>query len=384
MMRRHRIAAATALVAGALAVLAVAPAAYAYVYWTNQGTAAIGRADLNGAGADQGFLSSGAIPQGLAVDDSHIYWALFATPPYISRANLDGTDPYLSFVPTDTGPRDVAVDGGHVYWANGANDIGRANLDGTGVDNAFLNVGTTRAIAVDGSHIWWTNTGAGAIGRANLDGSDADPAYISVPGSPSDLYGLAVDATHVYWSEQGGNAIGRANVDGTGVVANFISGLNGPRGVDVDGAHLYWANAGTNSIGRARIDGTGPDVNFITGANDPWGVAVDALPLPPSGDPPSNEFTLGKVKRNKDKGTAKLTVSVPGAGELDLARTKSVKADEELAEIAGERKLSIKPKGRAKRKLNRKGVAKVKAKVTYTPDGGSPSTESETVKLVKR
>ena len=36
-------------------------------------------------------------------------------------------------------PRGVAVDAGHVYWANfGLNTIGRANLDGTGIDQSFI------------------------------------------------------------------------------------------------------------------------------------------------------------------------------------------------------------------------------------------------------
>jgi hypothetical protein len=43
----------------------------------------------------------------------------------------------------------------------------------------------------------------------------------------------------------------------------------------------------------------------------------------------ANDFSFGKVQKNKRKGTAKLTVTVPGTGELDLAKTKKVKPDEE-------------------------------------------------------
>jgi hypothetical protein len=106
--------------------------------------------------------------------------------------------------------------------------------------------------------------------------------------------------------------------------------------------------------------------------------------VPPEQGGPSNDFTFGKVKRNKRKGTAKLTVNVPGPGELELAKTKKVKPDDEPAEDAGKEKLAIKPKGKAKKKLNTKGKAKVKASVTYTPDGGSPNTEDKKIKLVKR
>ena len=45
---------------------------------------------------------------------------------------------------------DFTVDAGHVYWANeGTNTIGRANLDGTGVDESFITGASTPfAVAV--------------------------------------------------------------------------------------------------------------------------------------------------------------------------------------------------------------------------------------------
>jgi hypothetical protein len=116
----------------------------------------------------------------------------------------------------------------------------------------------------------------------------------------------------------------------------------------------------------------------------------DGLP-PPDDGLPSNEFSFGKAKKNKRKGTAKLTVEVPGPGELELARTKKVKQDTEQVEATVrtaqdgiEVKLKVKPKGKARKKLNRKGKAKVKAQVTFTPDGGEPNTESKRVGLKKR
>jgi lysophospholipase L1-like esterase len=105
---------------------------------------------------------------------------------------------------------------------------------------------------------------------------------------------------------------------------------------------------------------------------------------PPVKLPPSNVFHFGKVKKNKHKGTATLFIQVPGPGELDLAKTKKVKPDEERAEAAGEEKLSVKAKRTAKRRLAHKGTAKVKAEVTYRPTGGAPSTQSQEIKLVKQ
>ena len=105
---------------------------------------------------------------------------------------------------------------------------------------------------------------------------------------------------------------------------------------------------------------------------------------PPAKPKPRNGFTIGKAKRNKRKGTAKLTVSVPGPGDVQLAQGKKVKGDEARADAAGDATLTVKPKGKARKKLSSKGKAKVGAEVTYTPDGGSPSTQTATVKLTKK
>jgi hypothetical protein len=108
---------------------------------------------------------------------------------------------------------------------------------------------------------------------------------------------------------------------------------------------------------------------------------------PPSGNPssfPSSEFSFGEVRKNKRKGTAKLTVNVPGPGGLDLAMTKKVKGADVQAAAGGPVQLTVRPKGKAKEKLNEIGKAKVNAKVTYTPEGGEPNTESKKVGLKKR
>ena len=181
--------------------------------------------------------------------------------------------------------------------------------------------------------------------------------------------------------------IGRANLDGTGANPNFITGATNPDGLAVDGSHIYWANSGSTTIGRANLDGVGVNQGFIPGAPSPTGVALD----PP---PPSNEFSFGKLKRNKPRGTATLIVLVPGPGEVALNGKGLVKqrtsADggnlrriDRAVTAAGKMKLRIKAKGRKRRKLNRTGRVKVGAKVTYTPTFGLPATQTRKIRLRK-
>jgi plastocyanin len=98
----------------------------------------------------------------------------------------------------------------------------------------------------------------------------------------------------------------------------------------------------------------------------------------------SNSFSFGGAKKNKKRGTAKLTVSVPGPGDVRVAETKKVKGTNARAEAAGEVVLSIRPTDKTKEKLGEGGSAKVQVQVTYTPDGGVANTQTETLKLIKR
>lgn len=92
-------------------------------------------------------------------------------------------------------------------------------------------------------------------------------------------------------------------------------------------------------------------------------------------------FSFGKkVKLNKKKGTATLTVKVSAPGSL-VVSGKKVKKRSKTANAAGKVKLPIIPKGKALKALKKKGKAKVKVKVNYTPTGGATSTLTRKIQL---
>jgi hypothetical protein len=47
-------------------------------------------------------------------------------------------------------------------------------------------------------------------------------------------------------------------------------------------------------------------------------------------------------------------------------------------------KLNVRPKGKARKKLIRKGKATVKVTITFTPTGGEPTSQIKSVKLKKK
>ena len=229
----------------------------AHLYWTNDfGNGTIGRANLDGTGANQSFI---AAPDrggsGVAVDGAHVYWVskfgdprtpplsgfgLIGTPGTgaIGRANLDGTGVEVNFISGISFPAGgVAVDGSHLYWTSYHPDtpasypvygptaqptrIGRANLNGTGVEESFISdAPAALGLAVDEAHLWWSlsfpsgftgptpgasNPLIGGIKRANLDGTGAE--FVVEPATTySEAFstcGIAANDTHVYWTEFG-------------------------------------------------------------------------------------------------------------------------------------------------------------------------------------
>jgi len=219
----------------------------------------------------------------------HLYWSN-STPGWggkpaattIGRARLDGTGVEHSFI-SNAGriPCGVALDRRHIYWAEvlggkvGRPDeggaIGRANRDGSGVNARFIPPpdGGGCAVAIAGSHMYWAS--GGAIERANVDGTGVDSQFIpdlAIPrGGPC---GIAVAAKYIYWMNYAESAqpvtIGRANLDGTDVKKRFITGVTPGCGIAVVGGYIYWTNGGFHdwhAIGRARLDGTRVNQRFI-------------------------------------------------------------------------------------------------------------------------
>jgi hypothetical protein len=208
-----------------------------------------------------------------------VYWADTQNST-IGRANNDGTGVDDAFAHTGALPFAVAVDASHVYWVNqNGGTIGRANLDGTGVDNSFITgIKEPDGIAVNGTSIYW-GTIPGPIGRANIDGSAPNFKFITAASQPC---GLALDGGHVYWADESFAPvhIGRAGLDGSFPQPEYVSFEGFPCGVAVNSANIYWADTGFfgggTKIGRADLaTGKSVDPNFIVGASTPCGIALD-------------------------------------------------------------------------------------------------------------
>lgn len=307
----------------------------ALIYWTGYSSetnsSVIGRAEMDGRSADESWTPTGDWGKvgvwGLAVDQAHLYWVNYTRGGgAVGRARVDGTNVNKAFLPRvfEDG-LGITADSAYIYYSDGG--IVRFTLDGHPASISSLDPWIDQQLAVDSAHIYWiSNSDPHAIGRANLDGSNADSSFIELSGDDSPTHALAVAGGHIYWDSQSG--IGRADVDGSNVDPAFITGINDDHsvhgGIAVDDEHVYWTNYWTaggtpdvrNSIGRADITGGNVEPGFIKtepglGRVGSWGIAVDSRL---DGTPPKTKLLKGAPDRiRRDTATFKFSASEPGS-----------------------------------------------------------------------
>ena len=104
---------------------------------------------------------------------------------------------------------------------------------------------------------------------------------------------------------------------------------------------------------------------------------------PPTASPRCSGFAIGALTRNRKKGTAQLTVGLPGAGVLS-ATGKGLKAATASSSAAGNVILALRAKGRALKKLKSAGKAKLNLSLVWAPTGNPGSSQTDKVKLKKK
>lgn len=298
--------------------------------------------------------------------ESYIYWT--GEEITIGRANLDGSGMDSKFITAANYPGDVEVDQRHLYWTNGGDGtIGRADIDGSAPDPAFVTAATGLwGIAVDADHIYWTDFTDETIGRAKIDGSGADPVFITGVTDPT---GIAVDGRHIYTASAVNDTIGRARLDGSTVYPGFLTGVANPLDVAVDAEHIYWTSASSDMLGRARLDGSGVEQGFITGADSPWGIAVHGGHIYWSNE---NDDTIGRAELDGsavDQAFVAWAPSFPGGIAVDGRGPQSAvdrhvrgSASAKQTQKQNGKKIVVKARVRTKEDLDAKVTGKVEVR----------------------
>ena len=266
--------------------------AAAHVYWSDSDAATLWRANGDGSAASVILpLAAGAEPRGIAIDEDagFLYWAENGTN-RIRRAELDGAGPQ-DIITTGLGfPADIEIDvaAGKLYWADRDLDIiRRANLDGSGAETIVSvpapgNTAAPYFLELDPARntLYWSDFDSGIIHRANLDGSTAE-TFVSGLDRVRDVEILD---DMIYWTDRDTRLVQRQNLDGTMRETLYgPSGLVLPHGLALDpsSGFLYVADADGGQVYRGDLDGTGSlEAVGPMGLQNPWD--VELLELEPS------------------------------------------------------------------------------------------------------
>jgi N-acetylneuraminic acid mutarotase len=172
------------------------------------------------------------------------------------------------------------------------------------------------------------------------------------------------------------------------------AGVTGPR-IAVGGPEPIpgsWLN-GTSALAGGLISTSNGPASPFAATWDLFEIVAEPAPKPPDGPtvtpitpdqpgpPPvvSNLFSFGKPKLNKELGTAKLPITIPGPGTLVLS-DRGVVEQKKTPTAAGTVKMLVKAKNQ-KKELLATGKVRVNVKVTFTPTGGTANSKSKALVL---
>ena len=217
------------------------------IYWINQNTNSIGRANLDGSGINKNFIPTRESPLYLLHHDGYFYWSNYAVDDVgrdplnssIGRSLVDGTNVDQFFIPQTYFGQGLGTDGTYLYWGNagspatlGTGTVGRATLSGEEINNSFV-TGLNRPTSVlFFNNLLYVTDGAfdSRIINVYLDGTRFDTPLIETQGLSTSL---AIDGVNIFWNSEVSGLIGRADLDGNNVNITFISGLDSTGGLFV-------------------------------------------------------------------------------------------------------------------------------------------------------
>ena len=279
------------------------------MYWADEKTAKIYRANLDGTQVEILPISGLQRPVGIAVISSN---SAPVTRGIISTKTLSvGTDEIIDMSDYFSDPDNDVL----TYIASSSNESiatvvvmgsqvtvspvisGQATITVTVTDAGGLMVSQTVEVVViqtviPEQKLYWTDEETEKIQRSNLDGTDVEDIIISGLKDPVSI-ALDESAGKMYWVDRNTDKIYRASLDGTKVKELVNTrGLSEPPSssyksaapygiaLDVAGSKMYWTDQVQEKIWRANLDGSNVEalVNTTDLASDgtnPSSIALD-------------------------------------------------------------------------------------------------------------
>lgn len=213
-----------------------------HVYWTmhSESIEETSRVDKQGASAAELIGPAG---YRIAVDDTHVYGVWYG----VWKAPKSGGE--TTYLVDNLGVQGIAVDESHVYFSHWSFD----DIDGVyklpksgGSPQKIGSSLENTDVAVFGDKVFWGSHADSAIYAVSKSGGDQ--AVIATADQP---FGITVDATGVYWFE---SDLGNVWVLPAGWTTPLLlaSGEEHPRDLAIDDEAVYWISV-SNLDSTSRI-----------------------------------------------------------------------------------------------------------------------------------
>jgi hypothetical protein len=198
-------------------------ATQSHIYWANNND--IGRADIDGSHVQRNWLQVHSAVCGIAADAKHVYW--INKDGDVGRADVSGANVNEKFIKTSARAlAAVAVSSSFIFWTD-HEGIGRADIDGKNVKQDFAPANIATSLAVFGTHLYWNNLGPDfggtTIGRAKLDGTAVNQKFIDLTPVDRHPCGLAVVDERMFFANwRPGNGGEDFSINFTGLTSNDV------------------------------------------------------------------------------------------------------------------------------------------------------------------
>lgn len=194
----------------------------------------------------------------------------------VGSYNFDGTSINSSLVTGLAGPYGLATNGSSIFVGNiSSNTVTKYSL--AGVSQGVFSISGAIALAISGNTLYVANYSSNIVSTYDaITGSVINANFITGLDNPR---GLALDSSgNIFVSNYNTGVIGKYNATtGAAVNASLVTGAINPFGITVDGNDLYVSNFNftVNTIGKySAVDGSVINSAFVTEIGNPTGLAV--------------------------------------------------------------------------------------------------------------
>ena len=243
----------------------------AVLYWTEANLVRASRLDGSGVVT----IATGGFPTGIAVDAASckVYWADNETDS-ITRANLDGSLPQVVYSNADpfSNPNGIAVDddAGKIFWTE-SNVVKWAGLDGSS-PAVLYTASFPTGVSVASGAVFFTDNMTESMSRGDYAGH-APTVFTLSTDAFSNPSAVAI-AGDVFWAEAGG--VYRMAQDGSARVQVATPSFPGGVAIEPDSRRIYFTDNIDDTVSYVSGDGTGRTVVYkaADAFANPRGVAI--------------------------------------------------------------------------------------------------------------